>query len=46
MKMVKCPEGKVCEEQLRSFGMLSPEETGGRPHDDLQLFIRGVEGQY
>ena len=44
--MVKCPEGEVCEEQLRSFGTLSPEETGGRPHDDLQLFTRGAEGQY
>ena len=28
--MVKGLEGKLCEEQLRAIGLLSPEETEGR----------------
>jgi len=32
MKVGKGPEGKKCEEQLRSLGLFSPEEAKGRPH--------------
>ena len=37
MKRGKGLEGKLCEEQLRTLGLFSLEETEGRPQCGLQL---------
>lgn len=42
--MVKHLEGKTYEEQLRSLGLLSVEDTEGRPHRNLQLHLKVSEG--
>jgi len=47
MKMVEGLEGKVCEEQLSSLGLFSPEQSS--PRGGLMAacssLTRGVEGQ-
>ena len=42
--MVKGLEGKPCEEWLRSLGLLSLEETEGRPHCSYSFLGRGSTG--
>lgn len=42
--MVKVLEGKLCQEQLKSLGASSLEETERRPHCSQNSLMRGSGG--